>query len=80
MSTTVLLGLTSFQKIGGQWIFGGASDFSNLLGQWLQELNVEGCGVSVYLTWIAESWSMFASGAQPVLITKDVTRMPQSAS
>ena len=31
MSTTVLLGLTSFEKIGGQWIFGGASDFSNLL-------------------------------------------------
>ena len=29
MSTTVLLGLTSFEKIGGQWIFGGASDFSN---------------------------------------------------
>ncbi len=30
------------KKIGGQWIFGGTSDFSNLLGQWLQELNVEG--------------------------------------
>ena len=43
MSTTVLPGLTSFEKIGGQWIFGGASNFSNLLGQWLQELNVEGC-------------------------------------
>ena len=34
MSTTVLLGLTSFEKIGGQWIFGGASDFSNLLAPW----------------------------------------------
>ena len=33
-------------------------------------------GVSLYLTWIAEPWSMFASGAQPVLITKDVTLMP----
>ena len=31
MSTTVLLGLMSFEKIGGQWIFWGASDFSNLL-------------------------------------------------
>ena len=34
MSTTVLLGLTSFEKIGGQWIFGGGSDFSNLLAPW----------------------------------------------
>ena len=34
MLTTVLLGLTSFEKIGGQWIFGGASDFSNLLAPW----------------------------------------------
>ncbi len=34
MSTTVLLGLTSFEKNGGQWIFGGASDFSNLLAPW----------------------------------------------
>ncbi len=34
MSTTVLLGLTSFEKIGGQCIFGGASDFSNLLAPW----------------------------------------------
>ena len=34
MSTTVLLRLTSFDKIGGQWIFGGASDFSNLLAPW----------------------------------------------
>ena len=34
MSTTVLLGLTSFEKIGGQWIFGGASNFSNLLAPW----------------------------------------------
>ena len=34
MSTTDLLGLTSFEKIGGQWIFGGASDFSNLLAPW----------------------------------------------
>ena len=34
MSTTVLLGLPSFEKIGGQWIFGGASDFSNLLAPW----------------------------------------------
>ena len=30
MSTTVLLGLMSFEKIGGKWIFWGASDFSNL--------------------------------------------------
>ena len=34
MSTTVLLGLASFEKIGGQWIFGGASNFSNLLAPW----------------------------------------------
>ena len=34
MSTTVLLGLPSFEKIGGQWIFGGAGDFSNLLAPW----------------------------------------------
>ena len=34
MSTTVLLRLTSFEKIGGQRIFGGASDFSNLLAPW----------------------------------------------
>ena len=34
MSTTVLLGLPSFEKIGGQWIFGGASDFSNILAPW----------------------------------------------
>ena len=45
MSTTVLFGLTSFEKIGGQWIFGGGSDFSNLLGQWPQEVNVEGWSV-----------------------------------
>ena len=32
--STFLLGLTSFEKIGGQWIFGGASDFSNLLAPW----------------------------------------------
>ena len=45
MSTTDLLRLTSFEKMGGQWILMGASNFSNLLaplGQWLQELNVEG--------------------------------------
>ena len=34
MSTTVLLGLTSFEKIEGQWIFGGASNFSNILAPW----------------------------------------------
>ena len=34
MSTTVLLGLRRLKKIGGQWIFGGASDFSNLLAPW----------------------------------------------
>ena len=34
MLTTVLLALTSFEQIGGQWIFGGASDFSNLLTPW----------------------------------------------
>ena len=34
MSTTVLPGFPSFEKIGGQWIFGGASDFSNLLAPW----------------------------------------------
>ena len=34
MSTTVLPGLTSFEKIGSQWIFGGASNFSNLLAPW----------------------------------------------
>ena len=34
MSTTVLLELTSFGKIGCQWIFGGGSDFSNLLAPW----------------------------------------------
>ena len=48
MSTTVLLGLTSFEKIGGQWIFGGPVTFfksTGPLGQWLQELNVEGCYV-----------------------------------
>ena len=33
MSTTVLLGLTSFEKIGGQWIFGGPVT-SNLLAPW----------------------------------------------
>ena len=38
MSTTGLLGLTSFEKIGGHCIFWGASNCSNLLGQWLQEL------------------------------------------
>ena len=46
MLTTVLLGLTSFEKNWGPVDFwGGASDFSNLLGQWLQELNVEGCSL-----------------------------------
>ena len=35
MSTTVLLGLTSFEKIRGQWILGGGgSNFSNLLATW----------------------------------------------
>ena len=34
MSTMVLLGLTSFEKIGGKLIFGGASNFSNLLAPW----------------------------------------------
>ena len=34
MSTAVLLGLMSFEKIGGQWIFGGGSNFSNLLAPW----------------------------------------------
>ena len=34
MSTTVLLGLTSFEQIGGQWIFWGTSTFSNLLAPW----------------------------------------------
>ena len=34
MSTTVLLGLTSFEKNWGQWILGGGSKFSNLLGPW----------------------------------------------
>ena len=34
MSTTVWLGLTSFEKIGGQWILRGASNFSNLLAPW----------------------------------------------
>ena len=34
MSTTVLLELASFEKIGGEWIFGGASNFSNLLAPW----------------------------------------------
>ena len=34
MSTTVLPGLTSFEKIGGQLIFWGASNFSNLLAPW----------------------------------------------
>ena len=35
MSTTVLLGLTSFEKIGGQRIWGGGgSNFSNLLAPW----------------------------------------------
>ena len=29
--------LTSFEKIGGQWIFGGASDFSNLLAPWASD-------------------------------------------
>ena len=49
MSTTVLLGLTSFEKIGGQWILGGGGAVTFQiywpLGQWLQELNVEGCMV-----------------------------------
>ena len=42
MSTTVYSDLRCLNKIGGQWIIWGASNFSNLLGQWLQELNVEG--------------------------------------
>ena len=31
MSTTVLLGLKLFEKIGGQWIWGGAVTFQTLL-------------------------------------------------
>ena len=54
MSTTVLLGLnTSFWKIGGQWIFGGGQwlfKSTGPLGQWLQELNVEGCPRSMSST------------------------------
>ena len=38
MSTTVLLGLTSFEKNWGPVDFWG--------GQWLQELNVEGWGIT----------------------------------
>ena len=34
MSTTVLLGLTSFEKNWGPVDFWGASDFSNLLAPW----------------------------------------------
>ena len=34
MSTAVLLGLTSFEKIGGQWILRGASNFFKLLAPW----------------------------------------------
>ena len=34
MSTTVYSDLRRFKKIGGQWIFGGASNFSNLLAPW----------------------------------------------
>ena len=46
MSTTVLLGLTSFEKIGGQWIFGGPVTFQIYwpLGQWLQELKDDKTG------------------------------------
>ena len=33
-STVVLLGLLSLEKIGGQWILGGGSNFSNLLAPW----------------------------------------------
>ena len=50
MSTTVLLGLTSFEKIGGHWIFGGGQwlfKSTGPLGQWLQELNVEG-----WIAWV----------------------------
>ena len=48
MSTTVLLGLTSFEKMGASGFWGGGGGQSLLkstgpLGQWLQELNVEGC-------------------------------------
>ena len=46
MSTTVLLELTSFGKIGCQGIWGGGQRLfksTGPLGQWLQELNVEGC-------------------------------------
>ncbi len=34
MSTMVYSDLRRLKKIGGQWIFGGASDFSNLLAPW----------------------------------------------
>ena len=34
MSTTVLLGITSFEKNWGPVDFGGASNFSNLLAPW----------------------------------------------
>ena len=34
MSTMVYSDLHRLKKIGGQWIFGGASNFSNLLAPW----------------------------------------------
>ena len=37
MSTTVLLGLTSFEKNWGPVDFWGASDFSNLLAPWASD-------------------------------------------
>ena len=50
MSTTVLFGLTSFEKIGGQWILGGpvTSQIYWPPGPVAQELNVEGCNIVNY--------------------------------
>ena len=44
MSTTVLLGLMLFEKIGASGFLGGPVTCQIYwpLGQWLQELNVEG--------------------------------------
>ena len=54
MSTTVLLGLMSFEKkLGASGFFEGPVTFSDVLAPWLQELNVEGCMLNVrrYTIW-----------------------------
>ena len=70
MSTTVLLGLTSFEKNWGPVDFwGGPVDFwgGPVTFQWLQELNVEGC-VS-YCSPIADNMFVFNRAMQKSLNT-----------